>query len=189
MKRIAFALTTAALLAAPLAAHAQAVQSSTVNLSGDVAEACVLGDPDVAEMNLGDLTGSDGKLTSALISAAISASTEIPIAWCNAPSVISIDATPLTLVDTPAYATPAGFARLITYTAALTGWGTTLTDRPVVGDSAKTAAAPEARAADPLGIEVSSLSTLDAAGTAENSVFLEAGAYSATIVIGLTVQP
>lgn len=188
MKRIAFALTTAALLAAPLAAHAQ-VQSSTVNLSGDVAKACVLGDPDVTEMNLGDLTGPDGKLTSALISAAISASTEIPIAWCNAPSVISIDASPLALVDTPAYATPAGFARLITYTAALTGWGTTLTDRPVVNDSAKTASAAEARAADPLGIEVSSLSTLNDAGTAENSVFLEAGDYSATIVIGLTVQP
>ena len=158
MKRIAFALTTAALLAAPLAAQAQTTQSSTVNLAGDVVEACVLGNPDVAEMNLGDLTGPDGKLTPALVSSAISASTFIPVAWCNAPSVISIDATPLALVNTPAYST-------------------------------QTAAALEAHAADPLGIEVSSLSTLDAAGTVENSVFLEAGAYSATIVIGLSVQP
>jgi len=190
MKRIAFAITTAALLAAPLAAQAQTTQSSVVNLSGDVVKACVLGDPDVSEMNLGDLTGPDGKLTAALISAAISANTEIPIAWCNAPSVISINASPLALVNAPAYSTPPGFARLITYTAALTGWGPTdLTDRPIVGDSAKTAAASEARAADPLGLEVSSLATLDAAGTVENSVFLEAGAYSATIVIGLTVNP
>ena len=103
MKRIAFALTTAALLAAPLAAQAQTTQSSTVNLAGDVVEACVLGNPDVAEMNLGDLTGPDGRLTPALVSSAISASTFIPVAWCNAPSVISIDATPLALVNTPAY--------------------------------------------------------------------------------------
>ena len=189
MKRIAFALTSAALLAAPLAAQAQTTQSSTVNLAGDVVEACVLGNPDVAEMNLGDLTGPDGKLTPALVSSAISASTFIPVAWCNAPSVISIDATPLALVNTPAYSTPVGFARLITYTAALTGWDSALSDRPVVGDSAKTAAALAAHAADPLGIEVSSLSTLDAAGTVENSVFLEAGDYSATIVICLSVQP
>lgn len=188
MKRIAFAITTAALLAAPLAAHAQAVQSSTVNLSGDVVQACVLGDPDTVEMDLGDLTGDDGKLGAALRGANV-ASTVIPVAWCNTPSVISINGEPMSLVSPPAYSTPVGFARLITYTAALTGWSSALSDRPVIGDAAKTASATEAYAADPLGIQISALSTLDAAGTVENDVFLEAGAYSGTIVIGLTIAP
>ena len=188
MKRIAFSLSAAALLAAPLAAQAQTTQSSTVNLAGDVVEACVLGNPDVAEMNLGDLTGDDGKLAADLRGANV-ASTIIPIAWCNTPSVISIDGSPMSLVTTPAYSTPVGFARLITYTAALTGWDSALSDRPVSGDAAKTVASTEAYAADPLGIEISALSTLDAAGTVENDVFLEAGAYSGTIVIGLTIAP
>ena len=187
MKRIAFAITAAALLASPLAAQAQ-TQTSTVNLTGDVAKACVLGDPDVAEMNLGDLTDDTGRLNAALVSAAISASTSIPVAWCNAPSVITLNAAPMSLVTPPGYATPTGFSRLITYTAALTGWSSALSDRPVVGDAAKSVSAPAAHAADPLGIEVSLLSTLDAGGTVENTAFLEAGAYSATIVIGLSVN-
>lgn len=188
MKRIAFAITTAVLLASPLAAQAQ-TQTSNINLAGVVLKTCVLGDPDVTEMNLGDLTDATGRLNASLVSAAISASASIPVAWCNAPSVITIDATPLSLVTTPGYPTPANFSRLITYTAALTGWASALSDRPTVGDSAKSANALAAHAADPLGIEVSQLATLDAGGTVENSAFLEAGAYSATIVIGLSAQP
>ena len=188
MKRIAFAITTAALLAAPLAAHAQSTQTSTVNLEGDVAEACVLGQPETVDLALGDLTGDDGKLGANLRGANV-ASTVIPIAWCNTPSVISINGEPMSLVTPPAYSTPPGFARLITYTATVTGWESALFDRPVIGDAAKTDEALEAYAADPLGIVISALSTLDAGGTIENDVFLEAGAYSGTIVIGLTVNP
>jgi hypothetical protein len=186
MKRFAFAIATAALLATPLAAQ---TQTSTVNLAGEVMKACVLGDPDVAQMNLGDLTDATGKLDASLVSAAISASASIPVAWCNAPSVITINATPMSLVTPPGYSTPAGFSRLITYTAAITGWDSALSDRPFIGDSAKSASALGAHAAEPLGIEVSLLSTLDAGGTVANSAFVEAGAYSSTIVIGLSVQP
>jgi hypothetical protein len=89
MKRFAFAIATAALLATPLAAQ---TQTSTVNLAGEVMKACVLGDPDIAQMKLGDLTDATGKLDASLVSAAISASASIPVAWCNAPSVITINA-------------------------------------------------------------------------------------------------
>lgn len=188
MKRIAFAVSAAALLATPLAAHAQSA-TNTINLSAEVEEACVLGDPDVAELNLGDLTGPDGRLSADKISAAVSGQTSIPVAWCNAPSVLSLDAAPLSLVTPPAYSTPASFSRLVTYTAALTGWSSALSDRPIIGDAAKTVSAPGAHAATPLGIEISTLATLNAAGSAEESAFLEAGAYSATIVISLSVQP
>lgn len=188
MKRIAFAASAAALAMVPFAAHAQSA-SNTINLSGEVEKTCVLGNPDVSELNLGDLTGDDGKLDPALIGAALSAETVIPVAWCNAPSVMTLDAAPLSLVTPPAYATPASFSRLITYTATLGGWAAPLSDRPVLSDSAKAVSAPAAHAADPLHIGISNLATLDAAGAGEVSAFLEAGAYSATIVIGLSVQP
>lgn len=187
MKRIAFAASVAVLLATPLAAQAQT--TSTITLTGNVDEACVLGDPDTTELDLGILTGPDGRLDSSLVSSAVSASTVIPVAWCNAPSVMTLDASPLSLVTPPAYATPAGFSRLITYTANLAGWIDALSDRPTIGDSGSSRPASSAHAADPLEIEISELATLDAAGTTEASAFLEAGAYSGTIVIGLTVQP
>lgn len=187
MKRIAFAASAAALLAAPLAAQAQV--ATNINLSGEVEKACVLGDPDSAELSLGDLTGDDGRIDPSLIGAAIRAQTNIPVAWCNAPSVMTLDAAPLSLVSPPAYATPAGFSRLITYTANLGGWASALSDRPIIGDSAKEGPASAAHAADPLVLEISDLATLDAGGTVEQAAFLEAGAYSATIVIGLSVAP
>ncbi len=188
MKPIALAASVAALLATPLAAHAQAA-NSTVTLTGEVEKACVLGDPDTAELELGDLTGDDGRLDPGLVGAGVAAFTAIPVAWCNAPSVISLDAAPLSLVTPPAYSSPAGFSRLITYTADLGGWFDALSDRPIIGDSAKTSPASSAHAANPLEIEISDLATLDAAGTTEADAFLEAGAYSATIIIGLSVQP
>ena len=188
MKRIAFAASAAVILAAPLAAHAQSA-TNTINLSGEVEKTCVLGNPDVSELNLGDLTGDDGRLDPALVGAALSAETVIPVAWCNAPSVMTLNAAPLSLVTPPGYATPPSFSRLVTYTATLSGWAGALSDRPVVSDSAKSVSASAAHAADPLHIGISNLATLDAAGTGEVSAFLEAGAYSATIVIGLSVQP
>lgn len=187
MKRTTFAASIVVLLAAPLAAQAQVGTSFTV--TGQVEKACVLGDPDVAELSLGDLTGDDGRIDASLIGAAISAQTNIPVAWCNAPSVMTLDAAPLSLVSPPLYATPASFSRLITYTANLDGWASPLSDRPFVGDNAKAGAAAAAYAADPLVIEISDLATLDAGGTVEQDAFLEAGAYSATIVIGLSVAP
>lgn len=187
MKRIAFAASAAALLAAPFAAQAQVV--TNINLAGEVEEACVLGDPDTAELSLGDLTGDDGRLDPSLLGAAISASTNIPVAWCNAPSVMTLDASPLSLVILPGYDTPASFSRLITYTANLDGWASTLFDRPIIGDSEKEGPATAAHAADPLVLEISDLATLDAGGTVEQDAFLEAGAYSGTIVIGLSVAP
>lgn len=188
MKRIAFAASITVLLAAPLAAQAQ-VASSSIILSGEVEKACVLGDPDVAELSLGDLTGDDGRLDPGLIGTAVIAQTNIPVAWCNAPSVMTLNAEPLSLVSPPAYATPANFARLITFTANLDGWASALSDRPIIGDSAKEGAALTPHAADPLVIEISDLATLNAGGTVEQDAFLEAGAYSATIVIGLSVAP
>lgn len=186
------ALVGAGVFAVPMTAQAQTA-GSTVTLTANVDQACVLGQPSATELQLGDLTGPDGRLASTLTSAAVSVSTEIPVAWCNGPSKLTVNAEPLGLVpaDTPAYNTPAGFSRLITYNATLIGWPSNLTDRPYVGDSAKSLDASEARAAPNPGliVQVSSLQALNGAGTTEDAnLVIEAGRYTASIVISLAVN-
>src|SRR5690606_23865011 len=160
--------TASAALAVPLAAQAQS--SSTITINGDVEKACVIGQPTLTTLNIGDMTGADGRITPALAGASVAVSTTIDSAWCNAPSTLSLDGSPMALTPAPGYATPAGFARLVTYDATLTGWPTALVDRPLNGDAAKTTDASSAHAATPsLTLEISALEALDAAGTAPNT--------------------
>src|SRR5690606_7442139 len=150
---------------------------STVTITGTVDEACAIGQPQTLTLGLGDLTGPDGRITSALASANVAASTTIDTAWCNAPSTLSLDGAPMALTPAPAYSTPTGFARLVTYDATLSGWPTPLVDRPLIGDAAKTADADGAHASQ-LTLEISALEALDAGGTAPNTTaVLEAGGY------------
>ena len=186
-RKLLTALIASAALVAPLAAQAQDA-SSTVTINGEVEEACVVGQPTEVTLALGDLTGSDGRITPALAGATAAASTEIETAWCNAPSTLSLNGSPMALTPTPGYATPAGFARLVTYDATLTGWPTLLVDRPINGDAAKTVDADGAHASALL-LEISALEALDAGGTAPNTTaVLEAGAYSGSVVVSVAVQ-
>lgn len=183
MTRIIFAVSAIALMGLPMAAHAQSA-SSTVTISGEVEQACTLGAPSAAELNLGDITGADGRLAPGLAQ-----STTIAVAWCNTPSEMTLAAEPLSLVTPPGYTTPTGFSRLITYDATLTGWPASLVDRPVVGDAAKTTQAAAAHAASELELSISRLEALNAAGSGANSTaVIEAGTYTGAIVIGITVQ-
>ena len=116
------------------------------------------------------------------------ASTTIDNAWCNAPSTLSLDGSPLALTPAPAYSTPTGFARLITSDATLSGWPTPLVDRPLNGDSAKTVDADGAHASQ-LTLAISALEALDAGGTAPNTTaVLEAGGYEGAVVVSVAVQ-
>lgn len=186
--KLIIALTATAALSAPFAAQAQDA-SSTITVNGNVEEACVVGQPSQVALTIGDLTGPDGRISASLASDAVAQSAEITNAWCNAPSILSLDGSPMALSPSPAYSTPSGFARLVTYDATLTGWPTVLLDRPVVGDAAKTTAADGAHAATSLVLEISALEALDAAGTAANaSAVLEAGGYSGSVVVAVSVQ-
>ena len=191
MTRSLFAtLAGIAAITAPAFAQAQDA-SSTVSLSGTVDEACFLGSPDVETLDLDDITGPDGRLDTSLTGAAVVATATIADAWCNSPSILSINGAPLTLQAAPAYATPAGFARQTTYNATLVGWPSDLVDRPIEGDLAKTQAATEARAAPTPGLvlNISDLETLAPGGTVETpELVLEAGAYSAEIVISVSLN-
>ncbi|RYF93604.1 MAG: hypothetical protein EON95_08310 [Caulobacteraceae bacterium] len=190
MKRsLILTLAATVALAAPLAAQAQNA-SATVTVNGEVTKACVIGQPASVSLALGDLTGPDGRISAEKASATPSQSTTIATAWCNAPSTMSIDGSPLSLTAPPAYASPAGFSRLISYKAEVIGWTGALFDEPLVGDSAKTLAAPSAYAAtgDGLKLDISSLKTLNTAGSAAAAAIVEAGSYSGTVVISVATQ-
>ena len=94
----------------------------------------------------------------------------------------------IALTPAPAYSTPTGFARLVTYDATLSGWPTPLVDRPLNGDSAKTVDADGAHASQ-LTLAISALEALDAGGTAPNTTaVLEAGGYEGAVVVSVAVQ-
>lgn len=184
-----FLITAAASLGAlSLAATAQA-QTAEIQLQGNVDDECALGAPTQTVLDLGDLTGTDGRLTPTLKSSSVSASTTIASAWCNGPSVLSINAEPMDLEIVPGYPSPSGFSRLITYTATVSGWPAAVVDRPVVGSGAQTTPAGQARAEELL-LEISELQTLNGAGSAEaDGMVLEAGTYKGTVTITLGVAP
>lgn len=185
-------LTLAAAIAAfatPLAAHAQ-VAETIVDLEGIVGQACVIGSPTTVNLNLGDLTGTDGRIAAALTGSSTIAGTTIDTAWCNGPGTLSLAATPLALTPAPSYATPNGFARFVTYNADLTGWTSALQVRPSDDSNpADNSAANAAAYANPLTLGISSLATLNATGSAANSgQILEAGAYTASVTVSIAVN-
>lgn len=186
---IILALAASAALAAPLAAQAQNA-SATVTVNGEVTKACVIGQPASVSLALGDLTGPDGKISAAKASASPSQSTTIETAWCNAPSTMTVNGAPLSMANPPAYQSPAGFSRLITYNATLNGWTEVITDIPTVGDSgtSKTAGNAYAATGPGLTLEISTLKTLNAAGTSATNDIVEAGAYSGSVVISVATQ-
>jgi hypothetical protein len=181
------ALALALLPAAALAQSSTA--SSTVTLTSDVDKVCAIGQPTQVTLSLDDLTGPDGRVSAALASSAVAASTEIENVWCNAPSILSLNAAPMALLQPFMPLTPPGFTRLLTYDATLTGWPAPLVDRPLVGDTPKTTTADHAQVGPNLVLSISSLEALNAAGTAANTnAVLESGTYSGQITIGVTVQ-
>lgn len=190
MTRIIPAMAGLAILSLPALALAQ--ESTTVTVSAEVAEACVLGDPAATQLAITDLTDdANGRLDAALTGTTPVLTTTIANAWCNYPSTLTIDASPLSLQNPPAWPSPANFSRHVTYSATVSGWSSVLVDRPLNGDAAKEVVATSAHAAPSTGLEIaiSDLETLNGVGTAENAgMVLEAGAYAGQIVLTLSLN-
>lgn len=185
-RTILVACVAAAALAAPMAASAQS--SSTINLNAQVDQQCMLGAPSSTLLDLGVLTGADGRLDPSKTGAAILLETGIETAWCNTPSILKMDADPLTTVIS-GYVTPNGFSRQLTYDAALTGWPTAATVRPL-GAGAEAEAGAGVPYAEALSLKISRLNTLNAGGVAETTgLYVEAGDYSGQITLTLTIAP
>lgn len=177
-------LSALAVLASPGLAFAQSTESQSVTINGNVPQACVLGTPTSATLNLGTLTDANGRLASNFASTTPSAQTTIDNAWCNTPSTLTMTSSPLTLVNTPAYGIPTGFSRAITFDVNLTNWAAPVQARPMAPGTTTPVTSSNPHAAMPMDVQFSRLAPIS--GTAEAPTnYLEAGAYSATISITL----
>jgi hypothetical protein len=171
------------LAALPTTAIAQTTETGTVAVEGSVRPVCILGNPNPALVNLGQLSASSGPRTGRI--AVIPSQTVIlPASYCNfAGSVVTVNATALTASDTSA--PQPGFGRAVNYTATATGWasgGSAATTAALRDGSSPTASG--AGATQPLP-KVADITLTLTNFTAPSDPILVAGTYSGTVVVTL----
>jgi len=182
MKRlVSLAILALALPAAP--ALAQDSATGTVGIDGRVTPVCILGDPDPALVDLGQISESSGPRTCKIrtISPQV---VRLPASFCNfAGSVVRVSTTALTSSDTTA--PQPGFSRAVNYTATATNWA--------AGSSAATSAAlrdgtsPTASglgSTQPLP-RIADITVTLTNFTTPGDLILVAGNYSGTVVVTL----
>ncbi len=171
------------LAAFPATAIAQTTETGTVAVEGQVRPVCILGNPNPALVNLGQLSASSGPRTGRI--AVITPRTvTLPASYCNfAGSVVTVRATALTSSDTSA--PQPGFSRAVNYTATATNWasgGSTATSAALRDGSSATASG--AGATQPLP-RVADITLTLSSFTAPGDLILVAGNYSGTVVVTL----
>ncbi len=176
-------LALIALASLPATAAAQSTEQGTVAVDGSVRPVCILGDPNPALVDLGQLSAASGPRTGRI--AAIPPQTVIlPGSFCNfAGSVVTVSATALTANDPTAPAT--GFSRAVNYTAAATGWasGASSATTAALGDGT-TPTVNGTGATQPLP-QVADISLTLSSFTAPGDQILVAGNYSGNVVVTL----
>ncbi|HOB12758.1 MAG TPA: hypothetical protein PKN09_00780 [Novosphingobium sp.] len=176
-------LALIAIAAFPAAAMAQTTETGTVAVEGSVRPVCILGDPNPALVDLGQLSASSG-IRAGRIAVIPTQTVTLPGSYCNfAGSVVTVTATALTSDDTSS--PQAGFSRAVNYTASASNWAS--------GASSATTAAlrdgssPTANgtgATQPLP-KVADITLTLSAFTAPGDLILVAGNYSGTVVVTL----
>lgn len=171
------------LAAFPATAIAQTTETGTVAVEGQVRPVCILGNPNPALVNLGQLSASSGPRTGRIAVIAPRTVT-LPSSYCNfAGSVVTVRATALTSSDTSA--PQPGFSRAVNYTATATNWangGSTATSTALRDGSSATASG--AGATQPLP-RVADITLTLSSFTAPGDLILVAGNYSGTVVVTL----
>lgn len=182
MKQIV-SLTALALALVPASALAQSAATGTVGVDGRVAPVCILGDPNPATVNLGQLSASSGPRTGRVATIA-NRTIQLPASHCNfAGSVVTVQASAL-VVNDPA-APGAGFTRSVNYTATASNWSagssaaTTAALRD--GTNATSTGSGTTQPLPKIGDITLTLSNFTTPGDS----FLVTGNYSGTVVITL----
>lgn len=182
MKQI-FTLTTLALALAPASALAQSAATGTVGVDGRVSPVCILGDPNPATVDLGQLTAGSGPRTGRMAAIADRV-VQLPASYCNfAGSAVTVRATAL-IVNDPA-APQAGFSRAVNYTATGNNWssGASAATTAALRDGSN-ATTSGTGATQPLP-KISGIALTLSNFSAPGDSFLVAGNYSGTVVITL----
>lgn len=178
-----FGLIALALALLPASALAQSTNTGTVAIDGRVSPVCILGDPNPALVNLGQLSASSGPRTGKVATIA-PRTVLLPASYCNfAGSVVRVDATALVVSD-PA-AAQIGFTRAVNYTATATNWSSgasaattnALRDGSAPTSSGTGAVQPLPKLAD-ITLTLSNFTT-------PGDQFLVAGNYSGNVVVTL----
>ncbi|MFM5947770.1 MAG: hypothetical protein ACKOPM_00865 [Novosphingobium sp.] len=167
----------------PTAAMAQSTQTGTVAVEGSVRPVCILGNPNPALVNLGQLSAASGPRTGK-IAAIPSQTVVLPASYCNfAGSVVTVRATALTSSDTSAPQT--GFSRAVNYTASASGWasGSSAATTAALRDGSG-AVANGTGATQPLP-KVADISLTLSSFTAPGDLILVAGNYSGNVIVTL----
>jgi hypothetical protein len=171
------------LAAFPATAIAQTTETGTVAVEGQVRPVCVLGDPNPALVNLGQLSANSGPRTGRIAVIAPRTVT-LPASYCNfAGSVVSVTATALTSNDTSA--PQPGFARAVNYTASASNWasGTSTATTAALRDGTVPTASGFG-ATQPLP-KIADITLTLSSFTAPGDLILVAGNYSGTVVVTL----
>ena len=171
------------LAAFPATAIAQTTETGTVAVEGQVRPVCVLGDPNPALVNIGQLSANSGPRTGRIAVIAPRTVT-LPASYCNfAGSVVSVTATALTSNDTSA--PQLGFARAVNYTASASNWasGTSTATTAALRDGTVPTASGFG-ATQPLP-KIADITLTLSSFTAPGDLILVAGNYSGTVVVTL----
>ena len=182
MKR-SFTLTALALSLLPATALAQSSATGTVAIDARVTPVCILGDPNPALVDLGQISASSGPRTGKIDTIAPRTVT-LPASFCNfAGSVVRVTATALTSSDT--IAPQPGFTRAVNYTATVSGWasGTSTATSTALRDGSSPSASGTG-ATQPLPSIAHIMVTLSSF-TTPGDLILVAGNYSGNVVVTL----
>lgn len=178
-----FRLAVLALALLPAPALAQSTATGTVAIDGRVAPVCILGDPNPALVNLGQISAASGPRTGRIDTIAPRVVT-LPASHCNfAGSVVRVDATALRSDDLSA--PQPGFTRAVNYTASASNWsaGSSLATTNALRDGTSPNASGTG-ATQPLP-KLADITLTLSNFTTPGDLILVAGTYTGTVVVTL----
>jgi len=170
-----------ALFVAPLAAAQTA--DGDANVTGNVANHCVLGAPTPAAVNLGQISTTSGPRAGRLASIA-NQTVNLPNSFCNFGGTrVSVSSSAMVADDTSPV--QAGFARAVNFTSTVTTWGSpnaSATTAALADGASPSANGDGGVQATP---NLSTLSLVLSSFAAPGDGFLVAGPYEGTVTITL----
>jgi hypothetical protein len=182
MKRLV-TFTALAIGLLPASAFAQSTATGNVAIDARVTPVCILGDPNPALVNLGQISASSGARTGKIDTIAPRTVT-LPASFCNfAGSVVRVTTTALTSSD--ATAPQPGFTRAVNYTATASGWaaGSSAATSNALRDGTSPTATGTG-ATQPLP-KIADITVTLSGFTTPGDLILVAGNYSGNVVVTL----
>jgi hypothetical protein len=177
------AATAIALVSGPAWAQADDTDTANVAVNGNVAPLCVLGPPDPATVDLGQMVATSGTRIGriAVLSNQV---VNLPGSFCNFAGS-AIDVTVTALVATDASTLQPGFARAVNYTANVDNWAaTTASATSSASANGSNPTTTSTGATQPLP-KIADLSVTLSAFTVPSDALLIAGSYQGAVVVTL----